>query len=111
MVPWASTTPLEAVGADASDRARVAAAIAVLPPPYCQAMTLKYVTGWNNGQIADWLMAWSPLSEHGARKILKEGRRMLESAILGELPRQRWPRRYLRESAWSSTPPPPLREL
>ena len=87
--------------------ARVLAAIALLPPPYCEAMTLRHLGGRSNSQVTRWLRSWNPISEPGARYILKEGRSMLEAAVLGCIPSTRWPRRFPGKSRWRTIPPPP----
>jgi hypothetical protein len=94
------------------DRAHVliVVAIALLPPPYAQAMTLLHVDGIERGQVARWLMTWGGIGPHGARKILREGRGMLEVAVLGQHPRRRWPKRFPGNPRWRSTPPLPERQ-
>lgn len=90
---------------------RVVAAITLLPPPYAHAMTLRHVQGLQEHQVSRWLRTWNPITTHGARYILREGHSMLEVALMGRHPRKRWPRRYLENPRWSTTPPPPQRQL
>lgn len=109
----ASSEPSERAAATARGRAhaRVVAAIVLLPSPYAQAMTLRHVHGLPEQQVARWVMEWNPIGPHGARYILREGRKMLDVALMGRHPMRRWPRRYPGNPRWSTTPPYPRRRL
>jgi hypothetical protein len=101
---------------DAAGRAerahlRVVVAIALLPAPYAQAMTLRHVQGLPGPVVARWLMDWNSIGPHGARYILREARAMLEAALMGRHPRKSWPRRYPGNPRWRTTPPSVGRRL
>jgi hypothetical protein len=86
---------------------RVAAAIALLPSPYAQTMTLRHVDGMTAKSISSWLTAWNPITHHGARYIQRAGQTMLEFTLKGGNPRMRWPRRFPGNPKWSLPHPAP----
>jgi DNA-directed RNA polymerase specialized sigma24 family protein len=85
--------------------------VLILPPPYMHAMFLHYFLRWTVTDVAAWLRLWNGTSNEGTRRILKEGRRMLQAAATGGDLVARWPRRFHGSGRWVLTPPPPVPAL
>lgn len=79
------------------DRERVRAAIRTLPSSYEVALTMHYVVGCTETEVAAYFKMWRGIGLPATRRILREGRAMIKLAFEGKDLRGVFPVRYLRD--------------